>query len=376
MSDAPAENGHYDETPGAKKTPSRAMTTWQDFEGELQQREHEIASILPSNLSPERFKNWAISAVKQNPELLECTPRSLFQAITRSAQDGILPDGREGVIQPYNTKVKKRGVEVWEKHAQWNPMAFGLRKRARELDALLIDTQVVYEKDKFIWHQGDEPSIEHEPAPLGTDRGKMIGAYAIFKREDKTIVAREVMDSVAINTVREQSKSPDGLMWKKFTTEAWRKTVLRRGIKSVPVSEGLQDIIKRDDEANFDFTAANQPAQILVPPPAPRVEFTPSTPVPQAEARTAEPISRKVEEELDRGQLRAMRGEPEVEVGSVQWGRDTLEELNEIDNPADFNGWYTVAIQTGITKVETKDKALQEKLVQAVIDAQDKWNLA
>jgi len=265
----PQETEHYEGTPGATKGKSRSLATWQEFEGEFVQREHEIASILPSTLSPERFKNWAIAAVKQNPELLECTPRSLFQAIIRSAQDGILPDGREGVIGVYNTKVKKRGQEYWEKQAQWNPMAFGLRKRARELDGLLIDAQVVHEKDHFVWHQGDDPRIEHEPAKLGTDRGKMIGAYAIFKREDKTIIAREVMDMTQINTVREQSKQPDGLMWKKFTTEAWRKTVLRRGIKSVPVSEGLQEIIRRDDETNFDFS--DRPAeQILVPPPAPK----------------------------------------------------------------------------------------------------------
>lgn len=269
MSAAPRDEEHYDDgfSDKDKKVPAK-INTWQDFENELHQREHAIASMLPSNVNRERFKNTAIAAVKQNPELLECTPRSLFQAITRSAQDGILPDGREGVIGTYNTKVKKRGQEVWEKHASWNPMTFGLRKRARELDGLLIDAQVVHEKDLFKQVQGDDPKIIHEPPPLGTDRGKMVGAYAIFKREDKTILAREVMDFRAIETVREQSKQPDGLMWKKFTSEAWRKTVARRAFKSVPVSENLQAIIQRDDEANFDFDQRHETVT-LTPPPAP-----------------------------------------------------------------------------------------------------------
>lgn len=278
---------HYEDTPGPKKG-SPAISTWQAFESELLERENAIASMLPSNINLERFKNTAIAAVKQNPELLECTPRSLFQAITRSAQDGILPDGREGVIGSYNTKVKRRGQEFWEKQAQWNPMVFGLRKRARELDGLLIDSQVVHEKDKFVWHQGDDPHIEHEPATLGTDRGKMIGAYAIFKREDKTIIAREVMDCKAIETVREQSKQPDGLMWKKFTSEAWRKTVARRGFKSVPVSEGMQQILQRDDEANFDFTDRPE-AIVLTPPPAP-------PPAPKLAAPTEAPMSPLLDE--------------------------------------------------------------------------------
>lgn len=276
---------------------SNALETWQDFEGELSSRDQEIASMLPSNMDPARFKNWAIAAVKQNPELLLCTPRSLFQSITRSAQDGILPDGREGVIGVYNTKVKRNGQEVWEKQAQWNPMTFGLRKRARELDRLLIDAQVVYDGDHFVWHQGDEPRIEHEPARLGTPRGKMIGAYAIFKREDGDILAREVMDALQIETVREQSKQPDGLMWKKFTTEAWRKTVIRRGIKATPVSDVMAQIIQRDDEANFDF-ADRATEAALVPPPAPstapQVEHKPGEVLPDAEP-TAEkaPVKRK-----------------------------------------------------------------------------------
>ena len=239
------------QTTPARKAPAktRAMSLWQDFETELKQREQSIVAVLPNHISRDRFIASAVAAVKQTPDLLKCTPRSLFGAITKSAQDGLLPDGREGVITIYR---EKQLDNSWDNIAQWNPMAWGLRKRARELDHIIVGTNVVCENDEFLYEEGDDPKITHKPARLGTPRGKMIGAYAIFRNADG-ILHREVMDADQVEQVRSQSKVPQGLMWTKFTTEAWRKTVLRRGFKSVPCSERLETIVQRDDDMfNFD----------------------------------------------------------------------------------------------------------------------------
>lgn len=219
---------------------SRAVATWQDFQTELRKREEDFGNMLPTHVSPQRLIASAVAAVKQNPALLKCETRSLFNAITKAAQDGLMPDGREGVITPYGNE------------AQWNPMAYGLRKRARELDGIIVNAQVVYANDTFEYEQGDEPRLRHVPAPLGKDRGKMIGAYAIFKNEKEGILHREIMDEEQVEKVRSQSKAQNSLMWTKFASEGWRKSVLRRGIKSVPCSPSLETIIRRDDEA-FDF---------------------------------------------------------------------------------------------------------------------------
>ena len=240
--------------------PAKNLTVWEGFQVELESREQEICSMLPGHVNKERFKNSVIAAVKQTPGLLKATPRSFFGAVTKSAQDGLLPDGREGVITVYGTE------------AQWNPMAFGLRKRARELDQIIVDAQVVYQNDIFDQHQGDEPRIEHDPAPLGTPRGEMIGAYAVF-RNQAGILHREVMDASQIEKVKSQSKNPDGLLWGKFEAEAWRKTVVRRGFKSVPCSEKLGNIVQRDDDG-YEF---DQPA-IEAPPRPQRGEYKPEPP--------------------------------------------------------------------------------------------------
>lgn len=248
---------------------AQEVTTYQDFEGELERRADSFAALLPAHVDHDKFRANAVAAVRQTPTLLNCTKRSLFGAITRSAQDGLMPDGREGVINVYKTK---QPSGVWQETAQWIPMTHGIRKRARELDGIIVDAQVVHAGDHFQYIQGDEPRIVHVPATLGTARGDMVGAYAIFKARDGSILHREVMDADQIDRVRSTSKQPDGLMWSKFTEEAWRKTVIRRGFKSVPCSEPLQDVVRRDDDA-FDF--AQEPGHATRRPPARVVQAAP-----------------------------------------------------------------------------------------------------
>lgn len=274
------------QTEAPQEAPKGNVTVWNAFEEEMDERAKSFAAMLPSNVPIERFKNAVIAAMKQNPDLLHAEPRSLFSAITRAAQDGLIPDGREGVITIYNIEIKPRGKpSYWEKVATWNPMAHGLRRRLRDLDKVIANAEVVHERDHFVWHQGDDPKIEHEPAKLGTSRGQMIGAYAIFKREDGTILHREVMDRDQIEKTREQSKAKESLMWTKFSSEGYRKSVLRRGIKTVPVTDQMAEIIKRDDEANFEFRDA---PEILVPPPAPAVAIAaPPAPPTTAQATPA-----------------------------------------------------------------------------------------
>lgn len=236
---------------------AREITTWQAFQDEVDQRAKALCAQLPQHVSRDRFMAAAIEAVKQNPDLLRCTPRSLMAAVTKAAQDGLIPDGRrEGVILNYKGE------------AQWIPMVGGLRKRARELDYIIVSAEVIYSNDHFIWRQGDDPHIEHIPAQLGTPRGEMIGAYAIFWKGGD-VLHREVMDADEIGQARAMSKQPNGLMWTKFTGEAWKKTVVRRGFKSVPCSESLDSILRHSDE-EFDFNQKPEPRVVQArraPPP-------------------------------------------------------------------------------------------------------------
>lgn len=242
------------------------------FLGQLDKNRPDYITLLGSERMADRFIQVTKTAVKQNPALLSCTPRSLFNALAKAAQDGLYPDGREGVITSYRTNTARRGEpDRWELVASWSPMVYGIRKRAREIDEIIIDAQVVWKNDKFTREQGDDPKIIHTPTPLDEDPGALIGCYAIFRKGDE-ILHREVMRQAEVMAVKEQSKAKGSLMWTKFETEGWKKSVIRRGSKAVPVSEALTDLITRDDE-HFDFAGHDQrqhaPAVPAVPPPPP-----------------------------------------------------------------------------------------------------------
>lgn len=218
------------------------------FKQVLDSRRDEIEALLPRHVSWDRLRSTALEAVRQNPQLLYCEGRSLLGAVTKAANDGLLPDGREGIITHY--KDKKRNCLI----AQWNPMMLGLRKRATELDKIIVDAHVVYENDEFEHERGDRPFIKHKAPPLGQPRGNIVGAYAIYRQGD-AILHREVVSKEDIQKARSQSKAPDSLMWTKFAGEGAKKVAVRRGFKTVQCSEPLEAIVRREDE-NFTLEPA------------------------------------------------------------------------------------------------------------------------
>lgn len=242
---------------GAQSPAVSRLGDWENFRDELAKRADEIGSQLPSNVTRDRFINASIAAVKANPDILAATPRSLFSALTKAAQDGLLPDGREGIITVYKTE------------AVWNPMFYGIRKRARELDGIIIDAQVVVEGDEYDFALGDDPHITHRPLARSEkmDASKGVAVYAIFRHPEQGILHREWMWKPEVFDVMNQSRAKGSLMWTVFWTEGWKKTVGRRAAKSVPVSAQLERLITRDDE-NFDFPR-DTPRLVPPSPPSP-----------------------------------------------------------------------------------------------------------
>lgn len=230
----------------ARREASAAST----FRDQFKRMETEIGYALPQHIPVERFMRVVLTAVNESPDLLDADRRSLLAASLKAAQDGLLPDGRDGALVVYNTKTKVGDKEVWIKKVQWMPMMGGLLKKARNSGEIRsIEAHVVREGDKFTYILGDNPRLEHEPN-LESD-GALRFAYAIAWLKDGTAV-REVMTRSQIAQVRSVSKSSDGPAWKKWEDEMWRKAAFRRLSKWLPKSSDLDDLIRRDDKL-YDF---------------------------------------------------------------------------------------------------------------------------
>jgi recombination protein RecT len=174
----------------------------------------EIRSALPAHIKPEKFTRVVNTVVGMTPDLLVADRKSLLASCMKCAADGLVPDGREAALVIFNTKAKSAGGrDEWIKKVQYMPMLAGIQKRVRNSgEVASVEAHVIYEHDRFVWRQGMDGNIEHEPKFPG-DRGKPIGAYAIAKFKDGSLPLFEVMDRDEIERVRAVSKSKDSGPW-------------------------------------------------------------------------------------------------------------------------------------------------------------------
>jgi len=232
-------------------TTTKQISPVEQLRGQLVKMTPEFQNALPSHIKPEKFQRVVLTVAQQNPDLLMADRRTLFASCIKCAADGLIPDGREAALVIFNTKIKQDGRDVWVKAVQYMPMIGGLQKRARNSGEIAgIVTQVVYSNDEFVQQPDDfDKPIHHRPAHLGTDRGKAIGAYAMAKLKDGTIVA-EVMDIAEIEKVRAASRSKDKGPWVDWYEQMMRKSVFRRLSKWLPMDADLETIVQRDDETD------------------------------------------------------------------------------------------------------------------------------
>lgn len=217
-----------------------------EFQHQLDQRSNQFRMALPGHITPERFTRVVMTAVQNNRELLDCDRRSLFNACMKAAQDGLLPDGREGAI------VVRWGGKNG-KQASWQPMIAGIRKKVRNSGEIATwDVHVVKQKDVFRFRLGDDPFIEHEPS-LEEDPGPTIAVYsiAVLKSGEKS---RDVMSIGAIRKIRDEHS--DGWRaykagkikstpWATSEDEMAKKTLARRHSKVLPMSTDIDDLLRR-----------------------------------------------------------------------------------------------------------------------------------
>jgi recombination protein RecT len=149
------------------------------FQANLSKYEQTVADLLGSKygITPQEFMVKVLNAVKKTPELLKCTPQSLFGSILYFAEIGLpfnTPEGF-GYILPYKNRGNMEatpiiGYKGLVEMAYRNPKVKSIR------------IQSVYENDEFSYEYGTSEFIKHKPCM--TNRGNLIAVYAIAKIEN------------------------------------------------------------------------------------------------------------------------------------------------------------------------------------------------
>lgn len=202
----------------------------------------EFRAALPAHVTVEKFTRVAQTAILSNPNLMRADRASLFGSITKLAQDGLLPDGREAALVMFGQQV------------QAMPMIAGVLKKIRQSgEVAKISAQVVHENDHFVVSYGFDEDVTHNPPPLDKPRGKAIGAYATAVLKDGSRML-EVMSLEEIEKVRAVSRAGKSGPWVQWWGEMARKTVMRRLSKRLPMSTDLEEeVFSRDETMAQEF---------------------------------------------------------------------------------------------------------------------------
>jgi recombination protein RecT len=238
----------------SSKHPLTALRT------QLEQRADELKRALPAHMPAERFIRVVLTAAQLNPELVVVNRQSLWNACMRAAQDGLLPDGRDGVILPYKDN-NSRSPTYNQVIANWQPMVGGFLKRFRNSGQFRsVATGIVRDGEEFnYWIDEQGEHLRHVP---GDSTAKPVKAYAVAVTKDGGSMIR-VMSVAEINKRRAVSRAKDGPMWRDWWDEAAMKTVLRNLSKRLPSSSDLDELMRRDDDEE-----AFAPAPAPTPAPA------------------------------------------------------------------------------------------------------------
>lgn len=216
----------------------------------LESRKEQLAQLMPKHLTPDRLIKVALNCIAKTPRLQQCSGSSLLQCVISAAELGLDPGGALGhaYLVPFNDK--KRGMTC--------TLIIGykgmvdLARRSGQLAQ--IEAHVVHEGDDFQVEFGLSPVMRHKPK-LDGEPGRPLLAYMLARMKDGSVHC-EVMTWAEIQRVRRRSRSADDGPWVTDEEEMAKKTVIRRGMKLMPLSVEVARAfeMEEDDSPAIDIT--------------------------------------------------------------------------------------------------------------------------
>lgn len=204
-----------------------------DFDIVLYKELEKDKRAMPTDLNLMRFKNNAIAYLAGSDNLQKYIKEygehgyahmQIIKGFVQSAHFGLDFLNNEAYLIPYG------------KRLDFMPSYKGLVKLCMRYATRPIKTiyaKLVREGDEF-----EESVINGEPTinfhPKAFNNGKIIGAFAVCLYKDGGMVY-ESMSLDDLEQCHKSSKAPGSPAWQKFKGEMYRKVVLRRLSKLIPI---------------------------------------------------------------------------------------------------------------------------------------------
>lgn len=218
----------------------------------------ELSQVLPKSMNPERIVGIALTSIRLNPKLAQCTPESFMGSLFVLAQIGLEPIAGRAYLLPFynNRKEMINGVPKWRKVYEVQAL-IGYKGMAelfyRHESALAIDMQTVRKNDDFDYEFGTNASLRHKPN-MG-DRGPVIGYYAIAKMRTggekfQYMSQQQCLDHAKKHSKvfsKKDNKFLPGTPWVTDVDAMCMKTVLIQLAKLLPLSVEMQRAVAVDE---------------------------------------------------------------------------------------------------------------------------------
>jgi len=208
----------------------------------IERQKPEIARALPKHMDPDRLARIATTVMRQTPQLAQCTPESFLGALMTCAQLGLEPGPLgHAYLVPYGREVT------------FVPGYRGLVELARRSGQVQsVQARIVRDGDEFDYEFGLEPKLRHRPT---ADADKPVThAYAVLRLKDGG-VDFDVMTRAEIDAIRKRSRAANNGPWVTDYAEMAKKTVLRRLLKTAPMSVEYHQAVANDEQVRTSVAA-------------------------------------------------------------------------------------------------------------------------
>lgn len=197
-----------------------------------------------------KFVSMFETAVRKNPDLLSCSPKSIELAAHKLADLGLSPVDTFSQIYLYyrwnsNTRCNECVIDVG-----WR----GMCTLAYKLCQISIESDVIFNGDHFQCEKGTTPMLRHV-IDINADRSEsnVAGVYAkatlpngLQKYEIMTKLQTDGIKKISIEKNKKLTPA-----WANFYTEMARKTVVKRLCKQLNEHEKINRIIDLENEDDY-----------------------------------------------------------------------------------------------------------------------------
>ena len=243
-----------------------------------------LFEALPRHVKPDQMVRAALTSLRRNPRLLDCTPESFFGSLAEAGALGLVPDGVLGHAYLIPFKDECTFVAGYKGF-------INLARRSGDVSTLVMEA--VYEGDEFSYGLGDDPFIKHVPNDSDPHRtSKPVShVYVVVGLKDggkqRKVWSRGQVDAHKEQYSRAWNKADSA--WKTNWVAMAKKTVLRDMVNrgELPVSVELQRLAAREEQYEV---AQSAPRGVAPDPGVARVDslFDRLTAPPEAEEPKAE----------------------------------------------------------------------------------------